>query len=86
MDILELLGPNVSPAFAQAVSRNDAYIDALKRFDWWGEFIDDGRLYRTWKASLEVLRAEQAQIDPDGSVWLSIAPKQAGVPGPMVQS
>ena len=74
MDILELLGPNISPAFAQAVSRNDAYIDALKRFDWQFTFSEDYRYVRTQRAALKVLQAEQREIDPSFEVWNQYAP------------
>jgi len=78
MNILELLGPNIAQAYLDAVdpakARERAYRDALKRFDFWGEAIDDGRAYRTWRATLDVLKAEQRAIDPSGEIWLSIMP------------
>lgn len=57
-----------------AVLKRNEYLKALRAQDWSFEFSDDGRAYRAGRASLESLRALQAEIDPEGEVWNTVAP------------
>lgn len=79
--ILDMLrdDPNIAPAFKAALPdpmelRRSAYVAGLRNFDWLYRYSDDGRVYRTAKAVLEVLQHEQRQIDPDFVIWDQEAP------------
>lgn len=56
------------------------YEAALRRMDWQFEFSDDGEVYRRGRAELQCLRTMQAELDPTGAVWRSIAPHTHAVP------
>lgn len=74
-DASRVFGPILSSIqSAPDTLRMAAYVSALKRMDWQFEFSDDGRVYREGRNSLEVLRHEQRQVDPQGALWNQYAP------------
>lgn len=91
--ILDLIAadPNIDPALRAAIAptpicpERAAYEVALRRMDWHFEFADDGEVYRRGRDALAKLREQQRRIDPQGRVWLSIAPASHGVPRPIVE-
>lgn len=56
------------------------YRRALARMDWEFEFADDGQAYRKGRAALESLYDMQSEVDQDGAIWRSLAPKGAALP------
>lgn len=69
-DILSRYAP------APQVSAVDRYRMALRDFDWGFEFSDDHRKVRDGQANLVLLRALQAEVDPDGAIWREEMPKE----------
>lgn len=58
---------------ATLAERAEAYIAALKRFDWQFEHADDHRAWRRGRDELVRLRAERAVVDPGSVIWLELA-------------
>lgn len=56
------------------------YRRALARMDWEFEFADDGVAYRRGRAALQALYEMQSDLDQDGAIWRSLAPKGAALP------
>lgn len=92
---------NVHAIFAAAIApfapapMSAAEVDyraALRHFDWQGDFVDDGQRHRLWRHSLAVLHSLQAEIDPDGEIWLALMPRdesgkpQHGAPLPITSA
>lgn len=53
-----------------------AYIKALRGHDWDFEWSDDHGIWRAGRDSLEALRRDQKQIDPDFMVWNQFCPAE----------
>jgi len=49
--------------------RRAQYVSDLRRMDWQFEHSDDHQVWRRGRDELVRLRAEQAEIDPDGALW-----------------
>lgn len=63
-------------------AQRSAYCHALRCFDWSLEFTDDGARYRAQKEQLDKLRQLQRELDPEGEIWNTLAPRsyRLGVP------
>lgn len=59
-----------------------AYVAALRSQDWLCEFSDCSATRDRGARTLEALRVMQRELDPEGYLWASIAPKGHGVPQP----
>lgn len=53
-----------------------AYIQALQRHDWAFEWSDNHGIWRAGRDSLEALRRDQKQVDPDFMVWNQFCPAE----------
>jgi hypothetical protein len=61
------------------------YACALADFDWHHAQPGADFMRRcSGRASLAALRVLQAQVDPDGALWLAAAPNALGMPQPVV--
>lgn len=85
---------NMHPAMIQALqgfappaesAEMAEYRKKLRQFDWSFEFSDDGEVYRRGRKALDELLALQAVLDPDGSIWIAMAPGCFGEPKPVVK-
>lgn len=79
--IAAALAPFAPPAEAPELA---AYRQRLRRFDWQFEFADDLSVLRAARAELVELRRLQALLDPEGRIWLAVAPQGHGIPCPIV--
>lgn len=84
---------HIHPVMAQALAPfapppqsadMDAYLAALRRFDWHHEFSDEHAKVIAGQAALKELWAMQLRVDPDGSIWRRMAPSGHGIPSPVV--
>lgn len=88
----QALAPIAPPS--SAVHRAAAlqhYKAALADFDFQAEFSDDYSKAQRARTVLPTLRALQAEVDPDGAIWLAAMPKELdgrplhGAPLPITQ-
>lgn len=66
-------------------ARMSAYRAALASMDWHYRQADDMSAYRAAEVHLEALRNMQPDLDPDGAIWLSVAPEGLDIPQPRKQ-
>lgn len=71
---LQALGQIAPAPLTAAEQRLLAYKLALQRHDWSFEWSDDGVVHRAGRDEQRRLEAERAAIDPDGTVWNTLAP------------
>lgn len=65
--------------------RTRPYRAALASMDWHYRMSDDASAYRAAEERLATLRRMQADLDPDGAIWLSVAPEGLDIPQPKVK-
>lgn len=66
-------------------ARLQSYRAALASMDWHHEQSDDPAAHRAARLHLQALRNMQPDVDPDGAIWLSIAPTGLDIPQPRKQ-
>lgn len=62
--------------------RMRVYRAALASMDWHYRMSDDPGAHRAGRFHLEALRNMQADLDPDGAIWLAAAPTGLDIPQP----
>lgn len=87
---------NTHPAIAAALAQLappqskahilKAYHDLLSTMDWQYQFSDDQAVWRKGVEQVKKARALQAEVDPDGSIWMSYSGAHMhGAPKPVVK-
>lgn len=79
-DLLAGLNATIAQALAPHLHgsiemRRARYVSALLRADWSFEQAE-GNAWRRGRDELQRLRAEQAEVDPDGALWRRHAPAE----------
>lgn len=78
--------PGGAPTDADEAEARDfavsQYRAVLARMDWRYQFSDDARFVREAHEMLDWLRQQQPLVDPDLSIWRSVAPEGFGIPQP----
>jgi hypothetical protein len=70
----DILTPFMTPG--KGSIEMEAYRAALQKHDWWYEMSDDWSVWRDGKNRREQLESLQRILDPDLTVWNSIAPEE----------
>ena len=67
-------------------TRLEAYVAALRSFDWQFQFSDDHTVWARGNNALARLHKMQRSIDPDGIIWMNTPGARGhGAPGPQIQ-